>query len=144
MTVTMTAGPYSPLAAADQAGVVIYLGTLSKVLGPGFRLGFMVPPGMRNAPWVHLRQGIDRQGDLTIEDAAAAVIRDHEMQRHLQRARQAYAMRQDALAATLYAQLGDALTFQFAARRHGPLGDRHLGNLDGRLGRAFPEVGPAH
>ena len=36
--------PVLPMASADAAGVVIYIGTLSKVLAPGLRLGFIVRP----------------------------------------------------------------------------------------------------
>src|SRR5207244_3216589 len=36
--------PTLPLASADGAGVVIYIGTLSKILGPGLRLAFLAAP----------------------------------------------------------------------------------------------------
>src|SRR5207244_1344963 len=36
--------PVLPLASADPGGVVVYIGTLSKLLAPGLRLGFAVAP----------------------------------------------------------------------------------------------------
>jgi GntR family transcriptional regulator/MocR family aminotransferase len=36
--------PVLPLAAADQHAVVVYIGTLSKILAPSLRLGFVVAP----------------------------------------------------------------------------------------------------
>jgi GntR family transcriptional regulator/MocR family aminotransferase len=47
--------PILPLASADQAGVVIYVGTLSKILAPGLRLGFVVAPEPLLARVVQLR-----------------------------------------------------------------------------------------
>src|SRR6185295_5462462 len=36
--------PVLPLASTDQAGLVVYIGTLSKILAPGLRVGFVVAP----------------------------------------------------------------------------------------------------
>src|SRR5690606_1585560 len=36
--------PVAPLAAADRGACVIYVGTLSKILAPGLRLGFVAAP----------------------------------------------------------------------------------------------------
>ncbi|MBK7830601.1 PLP-dependent aminotransferase family protein [Nannocystis sp.] len=103
--------PVLPLASTDAAGSVIYVGTLSKVLAPGLRLGYVVAPPPLLARLVVLRSTIDLQGDAILEAAVAELIADGEVQRQVRRARRAYHARRDALAAALHEQLGDAVSF---------------------------------
>jgi GntR family transcriptional regulator/MocR family aminotransferase len=104
--------PVLPLASADPAGVVVYLGTLSKILAPGLRLGFVVAPTPLLEKLTAIRTFIDRQGDHTLERAVAELLEDGEVQRHARRARRAYLARRDALTEALREHLGDALTFE--------------------------------
>jgi GntR family transcriptional regulator/MocR family aminotransferase len=104
--------PVLPLASADPAGVVVYLGTLSKILAPGLRLGFVVAPAPLLERLAAIRTFIDRQGDLTLERAVAELLEDGEVQRHARRARRAYLARRDALIDALGEHLGGALTFE--------------------------------
>jgi GntR family transcriptional regulator/MocR family aminotransferase len=102
--------PILPLASADTAGVVIYVGTLSKILAPGLRTGYLVAPAPVIERVVALRTVIDRQGDQPLEHALALLVEDGEVQRHARRARRAYKARRDLLAARLRAELPQ-LTF---------------------------------
>jgi GntR family transcriptional regulator/MocR family aminotransferase len=103
--------PVPPLAAADDGGHVVYLGTLSKILAPGLRLGFLIAPPAVVARLGALRAAMDRQGDRPMEAAVAELIEDGEIERHVRRTRLAYLERRDALVHHLRARLGGALTF---------------------------------
>lgn len=94
-----------PLAASDTAGVVVYIGTLTKALAAGVRLGFIVaPPPVRDRV-LAARAVVDRQGDAALELAVAELMEDGELLRHAWRARREFQRRRDVLVATLRAQL---------------------------------------
>jgi GntR family transcriptional regulator/MocR family aminotransferase len=103
--------PVLPLASADQAGVVVYVGTLSKILAPGLRMGFMVAPAPLLDRIVQLRTLMDRQGDLAVESAVAEMLEDGEVQRHTRRMRRSYQSRRATLVSALGKHLGSALSF---------------------------------
>jgi GntR family transcriptional regulator/MocR family aminotransferase len=103
--------PVLPLASADPAGVVIYLGTLSKTLAPGLRLGFVVAPERLVARLAELRFLVDRQGDHALECAVAELIDEGDLERHIRRARRVYQARRDLYAAALGRALGSAFSF---------------------------------
>jgi GntR family transcriptional regulator / MocR family aminotransferase len=107
--------PVLPLASADRHGVVVYLGTLSKILAPTLRLGFIVAPPPLVARLAERRMSIDRQGDQVVECAVAELIEDGELQRHARRMRRVYQTRRDLLVARLQRRLGDALRFAVPA-----------------------------
>lgn len=90
--------PRLPLAHADTAGVVVYIGTLSKALAPGLRVGFLVASAAVLDRAARLRAGIDRQGDHVTERAVAELLADGEIDRHIARMHRVYAARGAVLA----------------------------------------------
>ncbi|HRI67305.1 MAG TPA: PLP-dependent aminotransferase family protein, partial [Polyangium sp.] len=104
--------PVLPLASADRSGVVVYMGTLSKILAPGLRIGFVVAPVPLIERLAAIRNFIDRQGDQAMERAIAELLEDGEVQRHARRMRRIYQERRDVLAQALLKQLGDVVEFQ--------------------------------
>lgn len=106
------ARPILPLASTDATGSVIYIGTLSKVLAPGLRIGYVVGPRPLIEALVSYRSFVDLQGDLAVEAAVADLLESGEVQRHIRRARRIYLKRRDLMMNHLKKELGTALTFE--------------------------------
>jgi GntR family transcriptional regulator/MocR family aminotransferase len=106
--------PVLPLASADQAGTVVYIGTLSKILAPGLRIGYIVAPPAILRSVGAIRSLVDIQGDLATEAAVATLIEDGELQRHVARVRRVYANRREILANSLRRVFGDGVEFTLA------------------------------
>jgi GntR family transcriptional regulator/MocR family aminotransferase len=104
--------PALPLASADEHGCVVYVGTLSKILAPGLRIGFLVAPEPVAERVAALRTYLDRQGDLAVERAVAELLEEGEIQRHVRKMRNVYRARRDALVAAVERHLGGALSFR--------------------------------
>ena len=104
--------PVLPLASADRHGVVVYIGSLSKILAPALRLGFVVAPRPLIERLALRRAALDRQGDQILEASIADMLEDGEIERHVRRAARAYEARRDVLVAQLEDAFGDRLRFR--------------------------------
>jgi GntR family transcriptional regulator/MocR family aminotransferase len=107
--------PVLPLASADRFGVVVYVGTLSKVLAPALRIGYVVAPIPLIERIAAHRSLIDAQGDQVLEYAIGELLEEGEIQRHIRRVRREYRVRRDTLVAALRDHLGNRVTFDIPA-----------------------------
>ena len=108
--------PVLPLAARADTGLdAVYIGSLSKLLAPGIRLGYAVTNAERLMRMAKDREIIDRQGDVTLEHAVADLIIDGELRRHVQKARLIYHGRLRLLAEELRRKLGETVAFDLPA-----------------------------
>ena len=101
--------PVRPLASDDPRGQVLYVGTLSKVLSPGLRIGYVVAPSTVIEALASLRACIDRQGDQVAESAVAELLEDGELERHIRRMGRIYRARRDHVVARIRDELADRL-----------------------------------
>ncbi len=98
--------PILPLASADPSGHVVYIGTLSKVLAPALRLGYVLAPEPFIERLAKDRFVLDRQGDHVVERATAELLEDGSVARHVRKCRQIYRARRDQLVSGLMSRLG--------------------------------------
>ncbi|HEX4052308.1 MAG TPA: PLP-dependent aminotransferase family protein [Steroidobacteraceae bacterium] len=103
--------PMLPLASADPEGRVIYIGSLSKLLSPSLRLGYLAAPTAVIERATAELLLIDRQGDPAMEVAIAELIAIGEVHRHTRRVLKVYAERRELIARLLRDELADHLQF---------------------------------
>ena len=92
-------------------GPGIYIGTLSKVLAPGLRLGFVAGARDFIERLAAYRSFVDLQGDAVMECAIAELLDDGLLQGHVRKTRRIYRSRLETLSTALRQQLGGFLTF---------------------------------
>jgi GntR family transcriptional regulator/MocR family aminotransferase len=102
--------PLPSLQGLDRQGRTLYVGSFSKTLYPGLRLGFVVAPPALSATLAVLHSELYRGGQLTTQAALAEFIAGGHFASHVRRMRKVYAERQAALAESLRARLGGAVT----------------------------------
>jgi len=103
--------PMLPLASANSFNRLLYIGSLSKLLSPSLRIGYLVaavPVINRAAAEIMM---IDRQGDPVNEAAAADLMTSGTLKSHTRKVLRIYAQRREFLAAALRTHLGDAVEF---------------------------------
>jgi GntR family transcriptional regulator/MocR family aminotransferase len=92
-------------------GRVIYVGSLSKLLLPALRIGYIAAPREVIDAIAHMVSLTDGMGNTLTEDSAAELIENGELRRHARKVRQVYAHRRIAFADTLNAMLGDLVDY---------------------------------
>ncbi|MEH0467499.1 PLP-dependent aminotransferase family protein [Streptomyces sp. B21-097] len=93
--------PIGALAALDRDNVA-YLGSASKTLHPGLRMGWMVPPARLRAPVIEALEESGAGPGVFDQLALAQLIGTGDYDKHLRRARTLYRERREAVLAALY------------------------------------------
>ena len=103
--------PVFPLASTNHGDKVVYVGSLSKVLAPGLRVGYLVASKAFIDRCAHEVMLIDRQGNSITELAVAELMVSGEIKRHIRRTFKIYNDRRNALMHLVSTHLNDFVSF---------------------------------
>ena len=101
--------PLDALQMLDKTGSVFFVGTFSKTLFPGLRLGYAITPPWARDRLVRLKQDCDWHSPLPAQHTLAAFIREGHMGRHVRRMRDLYAERRTLIETRLRGPLSSWL-----------------------------------
>lgn len=105
--------PLLPLASFADLKNYIYIGTMSKVVAPALRIGYLVSNDdalVKKAG--SIRKLIDVQGDTIMEQAVLELIKDGTIRRHIKRSTQYYKHKRDFTASLLQSRLAGKIDFK--------------------------------
>lgn len=98
--------PVASLEGLDNDERVLYMGTFSKVMYPGIKLGYLVVPKGLVEPFRQLHYELNRPGQLPVQAALAEFIEQGHFASTIRRMRQSYSERRVALLQALQPILG--------------------------------------
>jgi len=104
-----TGPPLASMQSLDRAGCVVYVGTLSKVLFPALRLGYVVAPPALAEPLARAKAVVDMHHAMLPQAVLADFIAEGHFMCHIRRTREAYAERRATLMEALEDRLGERL-----------------------------------
>ncbi|MFT6559466.1 PLP-dependent aminotransferase family protein [Sneathiella sp.] len=105
-----TGRPLSSLQGLDNDNRVLYIGTMSKVMFPGLRIGYLVVPPDLVDLFLALRKGEDGHSPAVAEAALAEFISEGYLASHIRRMRLLYQKRQQTLVTLLQTEAAPWLT----------------------------------
>lgn len=104
--------PVLPVSSFENVSNYVYIGTMSKIVAPALRIGFLAAPEALIAKVGQLRKLIDVQGDNIMEQAILQLINDGHIKRHLRRATLHYKNKRDFFEKLIREHLSDKVHFQ--------------------------------
>jgi GntR family transcriptional regulator / MocR family aminotransferase len=107
--------PLPALKSLDEAGRVIYVGTFSKVLFPGLRLGYVVVPESQTDRLGRIYELLYRDQPIFNQAITADFMMEGHFARHIRRMRVLYSERRAALAAALAEVFDGRMSVQLEA-----------------------------
>ena len=100
-------GPLLPAVRSYDADWIFYVGSFSKIVSPGLRLGWVVLPPELAARAAIMKEAIDLECSGLVQRAVASVLTRLDIDAHLTRARSLYRERRDVMMQSLETSFGD-------------------------------------
>jgi GntR family transcriptional regulator/MocR family aminotransferase len=107
-----TGPPLPSLQGMDNSGRVIYAGTMSKILCPSLRLGYVVAPEPLVDSFVKIRSAMDQHSSPIDQATLARFITEGFFLSHIKQMRKIYSERRDFFTQEFNKLLGDRFTLQ--------------------------------
>ncbi|MCL2653373.1 MAG: PLP-dependent aminotransferase family protein [Propionibacteriaceae bacterium] len=103
--------PLPPVKSFDQSGNVLSLGTFSKILAPGYRIGWIAGDKDIISKYVMVKQGVDLQCNTLAQMVIAKYLELNDIDQHIDVIRTTYRRRRDLAVATMEDAFPASVTF---------------------------------
>ncbi|WP_242695749.1 PLP-dependent aminotransferase family protein [Desertivirga brevis] len=103
--------PILPVSSSENVGNFVYIGTMSKIVAPALRIGYLASSKQVITNVASLRKIIDAQGDNMMEQAVLQLINEGHIKRHLRKATLTYKNKRDFFEKVINEHLRDKVHF---------------------------------
>lgn len=104
--------PILPVCSFENVENYVYIGTMSKIVAPALRIGYLASSEALIRKVGQLRKIIDMQGDNIMAQAILQLINDGHIKRHLKKATLLYKNKRDLLEKLINEHLADKVNFR--------------------------------
>lgn len=104
---------HPPISFFDKKGMVIYLGTFSKIFAPGLRLGWVAASPEITKKYVLVKQGADLQTNSMSQREIATYIEMNDIDEHIEKIIKVYRKRRDLMIDTMKKEFPENVSYTY-------------------------------
>lgn len=101
------------LKSLDEKGLVIFLGTFSKIFCPGFRIGWVVADNPILAKYILIKQGADLHTSSISQREIARYIEIYDLDAHIEKIKKVYKQRRNLIIKTMEQEFPRQVNFSY-------------------------------